>query len=180
LESQVLFSFWFATSLFSFRQGSKRKQLLQGQLDLLNYAIRHSYSYKRWHKVATFMIRKDPQASKIHRLRVIHMCEADLNLLLGVKWRSLTHHCMDNDLLHHGQFGGLPGRSVFLEELQWETARASRRSLLREWTLMPLVVSTRLSQVSPVSPPEHSANTTPSVLSMPLSSVKRSTSSRQN
>jgi hypothetical protein len=43
-----------------------------------------------WRKVATFMIRKDPNSSKIHRLRVIHLYDADLSLLLGVKWRSLT------------------------------------------------------------------------------------------
>jgi hypothetical protein len=81
------------------------------------------------------MIRKDSNSSKIHRLRVIHFYEAGLNLLLGVKWRSLVHHCIDNSLLNPGLFGGLPGRDamtpVFLEELQWETTRASRRSLLR-------------------------------------------------
>jgi hypothetical protein len=81
------------------------------------------------------MIRKDSDSSKVHRLRVIHLYEADLNLLLGVKWRSLIHHCTDHSLLNSGQFGGLPGRDattpIFLEELQWETSRASRRSLLR-------------------------------------------------
>jgi hypothetical protein len=114
---------------------SKRQLLLQGQLDLLNYAIRHSYTYNRWKKVATFMIRKDSDSSKVHRLRVIHLYEADLNLLLGVKWRSLIHHCTDHSLLNSGRFGGLPGRDamtpIFLEELQWETSRASRGSLLR-------------------------------------------------
>jgi hypothetical protein len=52
-----------------------------------------------------------------------------------VKWRSLTHHCIDNALLNPGQFGGIPGKDamtpVFLEELQWETTRASRKTLLR-------------------------------------------------
>jgi hypothetical protein len=112
----------------------KHQLLLQGQFDLRNYAIRHSYTYNRWLKVATFIIRKDSNSSKMHRLRVIHLYEADLNLLLGVKWRSLFHHCIDHSLLNAGQFGGLPGRdattSVFLEELQWETTRASRHSLL--------------------------------------------------
>jgi hypothetical protein len=88
-----------------------------------------------WHRVATIMIQKDPQSSKIHRVRVIHLYEADLNLLLGVKWRSLIHHCIDSHLLNPGQSGGLPGRDamtpIFLEELQWETTIASRRSLLR-------------------------------------------------
>jgi hypothetical protein len=60
---------------------AKRKLLLQGQLTLLNYAIHHSYTYERWQRVATFMIRKDPKSNKIHQLRVIHIYEADLNLL---------------------------------------------------------------------------------------------------
>jgi hypothetical protein len=114
---------------------SKRQLLLQGQLDLLNYAISHSYTFSRWKKVATLMIRKDSDSKKVHRLRVIHLYEADLNLLLGVKWRSLIHHCTDHSLLNSGQFGGLPVRDamtpILLEELQWETSRASRRSHLR-------------------------------------------------
>ncbi|KAG7374543.1 hypothetical protein IV203_013638 [Nitzschia inconspicua] len=112
-----------------------RNDLVQGQLQLVKYAIKHSYCYNRWSKVATFMIQKEPGNT---RLRVIHLCEADFNLLLGVKWRQLTHHCIDNNLLNPWQFGGLPGRDatrsttpVFLEELQWEISRASRRSLLR-------------------------------------------------
>jgi hypothetical protein len=52
---------------------AKRKLLLQGQLALLNYTIHHSFTYERWYKVATIMIQKDPQSSKIHRLRVIHL-----------------------------------------------------------------------------------------------------------
>ena len=98
----------------------RRLELLQAQVALMNYAISHSYCYERWKKVVNCMIRKDPKNSRIHRLRVIHLYEADLNLLLGVKWRQLTHHCIDNALLHEGQFGGLPGRDAispaFLEE----------------------------------------------------------------
>jgi hypothetical protein len=91
---------------------SMRQHLLKGQLDLLNYSIKHSYYYEHWKKVATFMIRKDQNSSRIHRLRVIRLYEADLNLLLGVKWRSLSHHCIDNALLNPGQFGGLPGKDA--------------------------------------------------------------------
>ncbi|KAG7367974.1 endonuclease/exonuclease/phosphatase family protein [Nitzschia inconspicua] len=108
-----------------------RNDLVQGQLQLVNYAIKHSYCYDRWSKVATFMIQKEPGNTKVHRLRVIHLYEADFNLLLGVKWRQLTQHCIDSNLLNPWQFGGLPGRDattpVFLEELQWEISRASRR-----------------------------------------------------
>jgi hypothetical protein len=123
---------------------SKRQLLLQGQLDL-NCAIRHSYMYCQWQKIITFLIRKDPHSSKIHRLSVIHLYGADLSLLLGVKWRSLTHY----SLLHPGQFGGLTGRDAmtqgFLEELQWETSPASRRSLWR----MDFVASSCFDRIIP-------------------------------
>jgi hypothetical protein len=56
-------------------------------------------------------------------------------MLLGIKWRQLAHHVIDNQLLNGNQFGCLPGREAltpaFMEELQWEIARSSRRSLLR-------------------------------------------------
>ena len=112
-----------------------RCALLQAQIQLINYAIHHSHCFERWSKVANFMLQKEPGNRKIHRLRVIHLYEADFNLLLGVKWRQLTHHCIDNHLLNPWQFGGLPGRDamtpVFLEELQWEITRISCRPLLR-------------------------------------------------
>jgi hypothetical protein len=133
------------TSPREFQTTESMQHSLKGQLDLLNYAIKHSYCYERWKKVATFLIRKDQNSSRIHRLRVIHLYEADLSLLLGVKWRSLTHHCVDNDLLNPGQIGGLPCKGaitpVFLEELQWETTRASRKPFC-VWTPTPRAATT--------------------------------------
>ena len=77
------------------------------------------------------MILKEELNTKIHRLRVIHLYEADYNLLLGVKWRKLMHHAVDNKLLHNSQYGGIPGRDsitpVFITEMQYEITRASRR-----------------------------------------------------
>lgn len=112
-----------------------RKVLLTAQVKLVNCAIKHQHVFERWKKVANFMILKEPGNTKIHRLRVIHLYEADLNLILGVKWRKLVHHGIDQHLFSPWQFGGLPGRDAltpaFLEEIQWETSRASRRSLLR-------------------------------------------------
>jgi len=68
-------------------------------------------------------------------LRVIHLYEADLNALIGIKWRQLIHHVTDNRLLSPWQCGGFPGREahtpVLLEELTWEITRTSRRPLLR-------------------------------------------------
>lgn len=62
-----------------------RKALLGAQLMLMNYAIKHEYVYKRWRSVVNMMILKEEGNTKINRLRVIHLYEADYNLLLGVK-----------------------------------------------------------------------------------------------
>jgi hypothetical protein len=43
---------------------SKRQLLLQGQLDLLNYAIRHSYTYSRWKKVRRLCLGKTQTAAR--------------------------------------------------------------------------------------------------------------------
>lgn len=54
-----------------------RQDFLEGQLRLLNYAINKSYTYEQWQQVANFMIQKEAGNNKIHRLRMIHLYEAD-------------------------------------------------------------------------------------------------------
>jgi hypothetical protein len=101
--------------------------LAQAQVDLLNLAIKNQYTYERWHNVVNFLLAKEPGIPRCHKLRVIHLYEADLNALIGIKWRQLIHHPW--------QCGGFPGREahtpVLLEELTWEITRTSRRPLLR-------------------------------------------------
>ena len=79
------------------------------------------------------MIEKEPGNHKIHRLRVIHLYEADYNLLLCVKWRTAVHHAMRNKTLNPNQKGGTPGGNatdiIFVEELEYEICRASRTCL---------------------------------------------------
>jgi hypothetical protein len=70
------------------------------------------------------MILKEPGNTKIHCLRVIHIYEADDNLLLGVKWRQLLHQAKDQGLINDGCYGSRPGREarivVFMEIMQME------------------------------------------------------------
>jgi hypothetical protein len=67
---------------------------------------------------------------KIHILRVIHLYEADLSLLWGVKWREGMHKAIKTKLLHQGQYGGLPGRYctslTYLEELRFDYSKLTR------------------------------------------------------
>ena len=44
---------------------------------------------------------KEPENYKIHRLRTIHLYEADYGLMLAVTWRDTLNLVEDNKLLHY-------------------------------------------------------------------------------
>ncbi len=112
-----------------------RLKLLGYQVAMINYCIRHSYSLERWRKVVNVMILKEPGNVTIHRLQVLHLYEADYSALLAIKWRALMHHAVDNDLIHSEQYGGVPGKDsitpAYMEEIQWEITRATRRPIVK-------------------------------------------------
>ena len=89
---------------------------------ILNYAIRHNYSYKRWKQILNFMIYKKQGNVKIHRLQVIHIYEADYNFLIGIVWREVIQHTQKPGKINQGQYGGCSGRDctsvTYLEELR--------------------------------------------------------------
>jgi hypothetical protein len=93
-------------------------------------------SFDRWKVIVNVMLLKEPNNPRIHRLRVIHLYEADFNLLLGVKWRNIIHHSLDKDILHPSQYGSLPGREslirVSIKEMQNEIARTSRKPYIKQ------------------------------------------------
>jgi hypothetical protein len=69
------------------------------------------------------MLEKDYGIPNIHRLRIIHLYEADLNLLMGTYFaRSLVKHIKSTNSFNDGCYGNIPGLSahepVFVEELQ--------------------------------------------------------------
>jgi hypothetical protein len=66
-----------------------RLALLQAHLSIINYCLRHGYSLLRWQGVVNVMILKEPNNHRFHHLRVLHLFEADHNLIIGVKWRQL-------------------------------------------------------------------------------------------
>jgi hypothetical protein len=77
------------------------------------------------------MIEKEPGNPRIHRLRVIHLYEADYNLLLGIFWaQKLVPQGEKLGLFHENCYGSQPGRSatgpVTLDELQLSISNLSR------------------------------------------------------
>jgi hypothetical protein len=90
---------------------------------LLELSIIHKHSYARWQKVANLMLEKDFGIPKIHCLRLIHLYEADLNLLMGIYFaRTLVSHIEHHDGFNIGCYGNRPGLSahepVLVKELQ--------------------------------------------------------------
>jgi hypothetical protein len=67
-------------------------------------------SLEWWQQSITTMIKKTPGNPKINKLRVIHLYEADDNLLLKIIWaRRLVWHAHDADRINEGQAGSRPG-----------------------------------------------------------------------
>jgi len=59
------------------------------------------------------MLEKDPGDPKIDRLRVIHILEADWNLILKLIWaKRAVWNAEDHDNLGDDNFGSRPGRSA--------------------------------------------------------------------
>jgi hypothetical protein len=111
-----------------------RGALLSTHLNIINYCLKHGYTMERWKDILNIMILKEPGNTKIHGLRVIHLFEADYNLILSVKWRQQIKHAEERELLNEGQYGSRSGREAptlpFLEELKSEISYCSRKALL--------------------------------------------------
>ena len=69
-----------------------RQRLESVHSRLINLALKNGRSFRRWKKVVNIMLEKDPGNPKIHRLRVIHLYEADYNLILAIQARKLFHY----------------------------------------------------------------------------------------
>ena len=112
-----------------------QNELFDLHLNMLNYAIERGYSYKRWQMIVNSVLFKDPDNVKIHRTRIIHIYEADFNLMLGLKWRHAMYQSEALNMLDDGQYVSRPGRNaidpVMLEELQFEVSRLSRQMMIQ-------------------------------------------------
>ena len=102
----------------------KRKHWQPSQL--INYALEQGY--------ANTILFKEPSNIRIHRSRVIHLYEADYNLVLGLEWRAALYKAEAKKQLHEGQFSSLRPRRrndidpVMLEELPFEASRVSQKT----------------------------------------------------
>jgi hypothetical protein len=69
-------------------------------------AARYGFYLRRWVQVVNVMIYKKLGCIELDRLRVIHLFEADFNLMIGILFgRRAMYHQVDNQLLNLSQFG---------------------------------------------------------------------------
>jgi hypothetical protein len=84
----------------------KAEQTLQVMHGLATMAATIGFYLRRWIQVINVMIYKKPGVIKLNKLRIVHLFEADFNLLIGVYFgRRAMYHQVDRNLLHQGQYG---------------------------------------------------------------------------
>ena len=109
-------------------------QILSVHLAILNFCARTGYSLQRWHKIVTMVIPKQHNNFKIHRLRVIHLYEADLTALFSIWSRKMILNATANNTLNPGSYGARPGRTsidpAFISVLQHEISNITRTNLV--------------------------------------------------
>ena len=98
---------------------------------ILNIAVKHSVVLSRWTIVHNFFLEKIPGQPLIDKLRVIHIFEADYNLILKHYVSRLTlRQAVDLDIIAHEQVGGRPNIIVIDEVVRttvtYETCKLQR------------------------------------------------------
>ena len=100
---------------------------------LSNLACRFGFAYDRWKEVVNCMINKKHDSFLLNQLRVIHLFEADYNLIIGLIFgRYMIHRMCDSSLFHPSQWGR-PNREcedvLMLKELTYQVASMSRTDI---------------------------------------------------
>jgi hypothetical protein len=105
-----------------------KTSILTVQTHIINLPLKYGFSPMRWRKVVNALIEKIPNKPFIHKLRVIHLLEADYNLCLkAIFGRKLTWNCKRHGALGEIQNGFRPNQStldtIVLNELITEYNR---------------------------------------------------------
>lgn len=102
----------------------------------LDIILSNGLTIPRWCEATNVMIEKDPGSPRIHRLRIIHLFEADFNFILKLMWgHRLVRRAIELDLLHQGQHGSIPGRTtldpIMLTQLTTDISRVQKTNMIR-------------------------------------------------
>jgi hypothetical protein len=81
-------------------------RLLKCMTQFMHIAIKSGIAVSRWSQATNVMLEKDIGNPCIHRLRIIHLFEADFNLYMKLQWgKRLVRRANKHMLLNTGQLG---------------------------------------------------------------------------
>ena len=102
----------------------KQNDLLTVFIEFINKVIQNGISLKRWQTVHSIAIPKDKNNTFVHRIRNIHIYEADYNFILKQKWGEAVASAEKHEQLHTSQYGSRKSRTsldpVAIEIIQQE------------------------------------------------------------
>jgi hypothetical protein len=116
-----------------------RQNIIQVQTDIMNIPIQQGYSPSRWQTVVNAMLEKIPGKPLLHKLRIIHILEADYNLALKqIFGKRLLQNCEKYGALGELQDGFRKGRSIIQTLLHNEiTNDYNKRLRINNYMGMP-------------------------------------------
>ena len=112
---------------------AKQQDIVTVVVQIINFCINHGHVLQRWKQIVNTMIFKETGIYRIHRLRVIHIYEADFNLLLAVKWQEFLRLADRTGLINKGQFGGRGHEATslaLLEEIRIDISYLTQCTLI--------------------------------------------------
>ena len=110
--------------------------LLKCFTQFMNIVVSRGIAIPRWCHATNVLIEKDAGKPRIHRLRIIHLFEADFNFFLKLQWgHRLVRQAVSLDLLHDSQHGSVPRRTtmdpIMLTQLTSDLCRILKHDLAR-------------------------------------------------
>jgi hypothetical protein len=110
------------------------EKILYVYYQMMMICAKSGNTLERWCNVSTCMIEKVKGCPRIDKLRIIHLYEADYNLLLKIVWaRKTVWHAHNNHKLYEGQAGSRPNQRaidiVLQKEMKYTYARLTRTNL---------------------------------------------------
>eukprot|EP00957_Ditylum_brightwellii_P197529 15048946-Ditylum_brightwellii.AAC.1 len=91
---------------------TRQDALVCAQFDMLNYTLKHKYSYERWRNIGNVILLKEPRNNKVHEIRAIHIYMADYSEMTGIIWRGLIKSLEKQKTINKGQIGGRSGHDA--------------------------------------------------------------------
>eukprot|EP00957_Ditylum_brightwellii_P199792 15230846-Ditylum_brightwellii.AAC.1 len=87
--------------------------MLQTHCIMITLPFQYGFTPERWLKAIDVMLEKDLDSPKLHRLRIIVIIEANMNMIMKVIWaRHLVPQAERHDYISRVQFGKRTGKTA--------------------------------------------------------------------